>query len=135
VVTDGGGLEDLQTLADPRLILKTRISEHEMQDLHAAADLYVHPSRLEGFCLPAAASISHGVPVIFTKGSGIDEVVGEAGMGLLPGDDARKWAAAIEELLSRNDRSGLCKARNAAAISWDDVAASTRGLYDKLGSG
>jgi glycosyltransferase involved in cell wall biosynthesis len=95
----------------------------------------VHPSRLEGFCLPAAASISHGVPVIFTRGSGIDEVVGEAGMGLLPGDDARQWATAIEELLSRTDSAGLCRARNAAAMSWEDVAARTRALYDKLGSG
>jgi glycosyltransferase involved in cell wall biosynthesis len=135
IVTDEGGLERLGQDADPRLILKTRISEPEMQDLHAAADLYVHPSRLEGFCLPAAASISHGVPVIFTKGSGIDEVVGEAGMGLLPGDDAHKWAVAIEELLSRTDRDGLCRARNAAAPSWEDVAARTRAIYDKLGSG
>jgi glycosyltransferase involved in cell wall biosynthesis len=135
VVTDEGGLDGLKADADSRLILKTRISEHEMQDLHAAADLYVHPSRLEGFCLPAAASISHGVLVIFTRGSGIDEVVGEAGLGLLPGDDARRWAAAIEELLSSTDRAGLCRARNAAAMSWEDVAARTRVLYDKLGSG
>jgi glycosyltransferase involved in cell wall biosynthesis len=135
VVTDEVGLDRLARDPNPRLILKTRISEHEMQDLHAGADLYVHPSRLEGFCLPAAASISHGVPVIFTKGSGIDEVVGEAGMGLLPGDEARRWAAAIEELLSRTDRAELCRARNAAAMSWEDVAARTRALYDKLGSG
>lgn len=135
VVTDEGGLEGLKHVADPRLTLKTRISEHEMHDLHAAADLYVHPSRLEGFCLPAAASISHGVPVIFTTGSGIDEVVGEAGMGLLPGDDARRWATAIEELLSRTDRAGLCRARNAAAMSWEDVAARTRALYGDVLNG
>jgi glycosyltransferase involved in cell wall biosynthesis len=133
VVTDDAGLESFQPSADPRLILKTRISEHEMQDLHAAADLYVHPSRLEGFCLPAAASISHGVPVMFTRGSGIDEVVGEAGMGLLPGDDARKWAAAIQELLADSDKTRLCRTRNATAMGWDDVAARTRVLYDKLG--
>ncbi|HET9238868.1 MAG TPA: glycosyltransferase family 1 protein [Oligoflexus sp.] len=135
VVTDEGGLDALKADADSRLILKTRISEHEMQDLHAAADLYVHPSRLEGFCLPAAASISHGVPVIFTRGSGIDEVVGEAGMGLLPGDDARRWSAAIEELLSSTDRAGLCRARNTAAMSWDDVAARTRALYGDVLNG
>jgi glycosyltransferase involved in cell wall biosynthesis len=133
VVTDERGLALLQAAADPRLILRTRISEHEMHDLHAAADLYVHPSRLEGFCLPAAASISHGVPVLFTRGSGIDEVVGEAGMGLLPGDGPRQWAEAIEELLAHPDKAGLCRDRNAMALSWDDVAARTRALYDKLG--
>lgn len=133
VVTDDSGIELLKASADPRLCLKTRISEYEMQDLHAAADLYVHPSRLEGFCLPAAASISHGVPVVFTRGSGIDEVVGEAGMGLLPGDEASIWADTILGLLANSDKAQLCKSRNAAAPSWDDVAARTRELYDKLG--
>ncbi|WP_141736706.1 glycosyltransferase [Oligoflexus tunisiensis] len=133
VVTDARGLDLLQSQTDARLVVKTRLSEPEMQALHGAVDLYVHPSRLEGFCLPAAASISHGVPVIFTRGSGIDEVVGEAGMGLLPGDSAAQWAEAIQELLANSDKAGLCQRRHQSALSWDDVAARTRALYDKLG--
>ncbi len=133
VITDDNGVALLKEARDSRLVLKTRISEHEIQDLHAAADLYVHPSRLEGFCLPAAASISHGVPVVFTRGSGIDEVVGEAGMGLLPGDEARIWSEIILELLANSDKAQLCKSRNASAPGWDDVAAMTLALYDKLG--
>jgi glycosyltransferase involved in cell wall biosynthesis len=133
VVSDDAGCSLLKSSMDSRLILKNHISDHEMQDLHAAADLYVHPSRLEGFCLPAAASISHGVPVIFTRGSGIDEVVGEAGVGLLPEDDARQWAEAIEGLLANSDKARLCRDRNAVAPGWDLVAARTHELYDKLG--
>ncbi|HYX35035.1 MAG TPA: glycosyltransferase [Oligoflexus sp.] len=133
VVTDAGGAALLKSVSDPRLLVQSQISDKDMQTLHAAADLYVHPSLLEGFCLPAAASIAQCVPVIFTQGSGIDEVVGEAGMGLSPEAGSRSWAAAILELLANPDRALLCTRRNQSASSWDDVAARTRALYDKLG--
>jgi glycosyltransferase involved in cell wall biosynthesis len=133
VVTDARGVELLQSHADARLVLKTSLSEAALHELHGSADLYVHPSLLEGFCLPAAASISSDVPVIFTRGSGIDEVVGEAGVGLSPGDSAARWADAIQQLLAHPDRSGLCRRRHQSALSWDDVAARTCALYDKLG--
>jgi len=132
VVTDARGLERLKGAANPRLLVKTGISDLEMQELHSTADLYVHPSLLEGFCLPAAASISQGTPVIFTRGSGIDEVVGTAGVGLSSGDKAHQWAETILSLLANTDRTSLCRTRNQAALSWDDVAARTLALYDKL---
>jgi glycosyltransferase involved in cell wall biosynthesis len=93
----------------------------------------VHPSLFEGYCLPAAAAVSHGVPVVYTRGSGIDEVVAEAGVGLDPSADGQTWAETILALLANPDREKLCRTRWERALSWDDVAAGTAALYDKLG--
>jgi len=133
VVTDSRGYEFLRSFRDSRLILRTQVSDQVLQTLHQSAQVYVHPSLWEGFCLPAAASISSGVPVIYTSGSGIDEVVQGAGRQRHSNDTAVQWADGIQELLAVPDRYELCRQRYHSAPSWDNVAASTRALYAKLG--
>ncbi len=133
VVTDGRGYEFLQSLQDSRLILRTQVSDEVLQALHRSAQVYVHPSLWEGFCLPASASISSGVPVLYTRGSGIDEVVQGAGRQRDSNDTAAQWADSIQELLAVPDSYQLCLQRYQSAPSWDNVAASTRALYAKLG--
>lgn len=133
LVTDARGQDQLGSLGDARLMIRQKVSDQELEDLHQAASVYVHPSLWEGFCLPAASSISHGVPVLHTRGSGIDEVVAKAGLGLDAAAPATAWAAAILDLAHNPDMSGICRTRSRSALSWDDVAASTLMLYDKIG--
>lgn len=72
----------------------------------ASADVFVHPSRHEGFVLVVSEALALGVPVIATASPGGPiEILGggEAGM-LVPVDDASALAEAMVDLASNDPR-------------------------------
>ena len=67
--------------------------------LYAAADLFVLPSRFEGYGMAYAEAIAHGVPVVGTTAGAIPDTV-PAGAGVLvPPDDVDALAAALRRLI------------------------------------
>lgn len=70
-----------------------------VRDVLSAADLFVMPSRWEGFGLAAAEAMAAGLPVIARDVPGLHEVLdaGSAGV-LIPADDPAALAAAIGRL-------------------------------------
>jgi glycosyltransferase involved in cell wall biosynthesis len=71
----------------------------------AALDVFVHASRAEPFGIVIVEAMAAGVPVVATRGGGVDEIVQHERNGLLVefGDDAA-IARAVERLL---DDAGL----------------------------
>ncbi len=68
----------------------------DVPDLLAAADLLVHPSRVEGFGYAVAEAMAAGLPVVATRASSLPEIVADGETGLLfPVDDAAALARAI----------------------------------------
>lgn len=59
---------------NPEIIyLAKDLSDEELASLYRASDCYVHPYRGEGFGMPIAEAMSHGLPVIVTGyGSALD---------------------------------------------------------------
>ena len=53
-----------------------------------ASDVYVHCSHSEGFGIAAAEAMAAGCAVVATRNPGLDEVVGDAGVLVAPGDAA-----------------------------------------------
>ena len=51
----------------PNLTYYPRLSELELRQIYASADVLVHPSRGEGFTLVASESMASGTPVIISK--------------------------------------------------------------------
>jgi glycosyltransferase involved in cell wall biosynthesis len=100
------------------------VSPERLASLYAAADLFVLPSRYEGYGMAYTEAITHGVPVVGTTAGAIPEAV-PAGAGVLvPPDDVDALTAALTRLISEPaERARLTAgARRAAAAlpSWQD---------------
>lgn len=97
------------------------------------ADIFIMPSRKETFGLVYIEAMSQGLPVIYTRGQGIDGYFpeGEAGYGVLP-DDIGGMAEAVLKIrdnypaLSRRARS------HAAAFDWQRIADRYVSIYQDI---
>lgn len=70
----------------------------------AAADLFVSPSRQEGFGLAIAEAMALGVPVVAAAAGAVPEVVEDGVSGLLaPPDEPEALANAVERVLKDSD--------------------------------
>ena len=87
-------------LAD-RVSLLGTVGPEELASLYAGADLFVLPSRFEGYGMAYTEAIAHGVPVVGTTAGAIPETVpGDAGV-LLPPDDVGALATALRRLIGK----------------------------------
>ncbi|GAA2093853.1 glycosyltransferase family 4 protein [Actinomadura alba] len=104
------------------------ISDDELGELLAGAEIGVVPSLYEGFSLPAVEHMASGTPLVASRTGALPEVVGDAGVLVEPGD--------VEELASvlrRLHDSAAERARVAEAglqrvqerFAWPAVAAAT----------
>jgi glycosyltransferase involved in cell wall biosynthesis len=72
---------------------------NDIPELIAAAQLYVQPSKIDGFCLAALEAMAGGLPVVASDIPGLRDVVGDAGV-LFPAGDHRRLAECIRRILS-----------------------------------
>jgi glycosyltransferase involved in cell wall biosynthesis len=88
-----------------RVVFTGLFAEEEKPDLYNLADVYVMPSRGEGFGFVFLEAMASGVPVIASAHDGGREAILDGKLGLLV-DPANPSAirASIEELLSRGRR-------------------------------
>jgi glycosyltransferase involved in cell wall biosynthesis len=110
-----------------RVIVAGAVSDERLEALYAGADLFVLPSRFEGYGMGFAEAIAHGLPVIGTTAGAIPDTV-PAGAGLLvPPDDVPALAAALRRLIAdAGERGRLAVAARAAARklpTWVESAA------------
>jgi glycosyltransferase involved in cell wall biosynthesis len=99
-----------------RIAFTGAVDEQRLAALHRDADLFVLPSRFEGYGMAFAEAIAHGLPVVGTTAGAIpDTVPGGAGI-LVPADDAAALAQALRRLIGDDGaRETLAMAARAAA--------------------
>jgi glycosyltransferase involved in cell wall biosynthesis len=116
----------------------TGISDDELAQNYAQAEVAVVPSLYEGFSLPAIEAMACGVALVATTGGALPEVVGEDGVtGLLVApDDPGALAAAIGRLLDDDElrhRLGAAgRQRVLGRFTWQVTAAGTAAQYRAL---
>lgn len=111
---------------------------HDIADLDVPALLtgalaFVFPSRYEGFGLPPLEALACGTPVIAARTSSLPEVIGEAGLLVVP--EIAPLAAAMQTVLDdaglreRLRVEGLSQAQR---FSWSSTARATLAVYEHI---
>ena len=110
IIGEGPEREKLEAMAPSNVSLPGETEE--IAQHFSEADVFIVPSRWEGFGLVAAEAMASGVPVIATKVDGLTEVLGTT-CASVPPDDVTALRIAILDLLSdenerqRRKRAGL----------------------------
>jgi len=102
--------------------------------LQAGAELFVFPSRQEGFGLPVLEAMAQGTAVITSAGTATEEVVGNAGVVVDPADvDALREA--MNRLLGDDEerrRLGEAGRQRAETVfTWEQTASALQKAYDE----
>jgi glycosyltransferase involved in cell wall biosynthesis len=111
--------------------------QHAAADFLNGIDVFVLPSRQEGFSLSTIEAMACGLPVIATRSGGPEEIVtdGESGL-LVPPGEAQPLASALERL--RDDaslRSSLAARARTHVMEMFSIGSMVRGyeaIYDAL---
>jgi glycosyltransferase involved in cell wall biosynthesis len=110
------------------------ISDTELAEFIASAQIAVVPSLYEGFSLPAVEHMASGTPLIASRTGALPEVTGDAALLVTPGD-AEELAVALTRLSdSARERARLSEAalrRVAERFAWPAVARATVAEYER----
>jgi len=132
----GDRLRALAESADFKVEFHGDISNAQLQDLYARADLFAMTSvpyrnSIEGFGLVYLEAAAHGLPIIANRLGGVEDAVsnGENGILVAP-DDESALANALARLIenkSLREKMGAKSLEWARAFSWKE---SFRNLFD-----
>ncbi len=104
------------------------LGEEELEDRYGGADLFVLPSRFEGYGMVFAEALARGLPILATRaGASGETVLPEAGL-LVPADDPVALGQALRRLMVDPAlRVRLAKGARAAGLclpTWQDAASA-----------
>ena len=110
------------------------VSDADLQTIYQQAEVFVYPSRYEGFGIPIIEAIFSGLPVVAATGSCLEEAGGPDSLYVAP-DDAPSLAAAVTKVLKgasgREQRIAAAR-RYVARFEGNDVAAQVLKVYQRV---
>ncbi len=112
------GLRDAVNLAGS-------VSGAELEAYYRAASVFVTASDHEGFCVPLAEAMGHGVPIVAYGVTAVPETVGGAGL-VLSDKSPVPFAAAVGRVLRDHTLRGVLAAAGRQRAATFDLAASTQ---------
>jgi len=114
-----------------RIVFTDYVDEPTRLALLRASDLFVFPSKHEGFGLPPLEAMSLGVPVVAANATSLPEVLEDAALLVEP-EDVQAMAQAMARVLNDDSEAKrLCEAgkRQAAKFTWEKCAAAHMQVY------
>jgi len=113
------------------IILPGYVPSEDLPAWYRAADLFVYPSRYEGFGGPALEAMACGTPVVTSNASALPEVVGDAALQIAPDDLDALTDAMMRSLTDPGLREQM-RARGlvqAARFTWTRAGRGTAAIY------
>lgn len=109
------------------------VMQQELPLWYNAADLFVYPSRYEGFGLPVLEAMTCGTPVVTTNVASLPEVAGDAALLVSPDDetqliDAMRRVSSDVSLRQAMVTKGLA---HVSDFTWVRTARQTLDTYDR----
>lgn len=104
------------------------VPAHNLAAVYEAATVFAYPSILEGFGLPIIEAMSHGVPVVTSRGTSTEEVAGGAAVLVDPLDVESIADGIVHALENRREFSDRGRVR-AAQCTWEATADATVAAY------
>ncbi|MCA9435250.1 MAG: glycosyltransferase family 4 protein [Candidatus Omnitrophica bacterium] len=130
------GMVDLRSLVkreglECRVLFPGWISDELLRRYYNAADLFLFPSRMEGFGYAPLEAMACGCPTICSNATSIPETVGQASV-LLPPDDPEGWARSIRDLLDDHEKREGLRMKGLDWVKrydWKETARGFLGVY------
>ena len=113
------------------------LSDDELADLMASAEVACIPSLYEGFSLPAVEAMASGTPIVASRAGALPEVVGEDDVCarlVRPGDVddlTRVLGELLDSPLELRRLGANGRQRAVDVFSWESVAAQTVSVYER----
>lgn len=119
------------------IVLPGYVPDADLPALYRGAEMYVLPSRYEGFGIPVLEAMASGTPVITTSVTSLPEVAGDAALFFDP-DDRAALVAALRRL--RDDetlrRTLIARGHERARLfTWRQTAERTLATLYQVGAG
>jgi glycosyltransferase involved in cell wall biosynthesis len=125
-----------ETALGDRIALVGSLPSSELDSLYAGADLFVLPSRYEGYGMVLAEAMARGLPIVCTTGGAAAETVpDDAAIKVAPGDESELAQALDRALGDTQLRKRMSEASWAAGQklpSWNDTARIIAGVIKEL---
>jgi glycosyltransferase involved in cell wall biosynthesis len=121
-------------LADDEFVVVGPVSDHLLRALYQACELFVFPSRYEGYGLPVVEAARCGAPVVTSSASALPEIL-DLPASTFPPDDVAAMAGVVERgIVDETFRAELAAAgaRVAATHTWDAVGSRARDAWARL---
>ena len=110
-----------------KMVLLDYVPYKDLPDLYRSASAFVYPSLWEGFGIPVLEAWACGTPVITSKGTPMEEIVGTAGIIVDP-MSIMEIAEAIQFVMEKPRKDAISNQlydQRLASYSWDLCAAKT----------
>jgi glycosyltransferase involved in cell wall biosynthesis len=136
----GEGFDELETelASSPRradVVLRTAVSDAEIEGLYRSATALVLPSTYEGFGFTPLEAMSRGCPVVASDIPAIREVSGDGAL-LVPLEE-KLWTDALDRITADESLRADLRDRGRSTVarySWDETARGICRLFLEVGS-
>ena len=111
------------------------VDDAALEAAYAVADLFVLPSRYEGYGIAYAEALAHGLPVIACDVGPIPGLAGAEAATLVPAGDIHALSGALDLLLEntalRSQMSAAARRRADHLPRWEDTVAAFRRVLEE----